>query len=255
MLPPHITPFGGRDSHAAELLSEYAASLHSGDQPLQDILSVQNGLGAAKIVEHARARGIGDYAHHVVDTTLPPDVLWRAWTFLPWKGATMLAPKEELDLATMDIWWGIHNGFHLDHMAGLAAQGSDPMVVEYGEGMLVSESLTMIGGILAGARARLSASALHMAVVASGIRERILRHPGNTEPVGKGDEVSRKEFAWLPTVASAYVSGPLKLVADDFVSPLIPVTVSERVRTQWVTLERQDKPLRLLRQGAQEGQR
>lgn len=250
---PQTTPFGTRDSHAAKLLSQYAASLHSGNEPRQEILSVQNGLGAAKIKEHVQARGIGDYAHQVVDTSLPPDLLWRAWTFLPWMGPMMLAPKEELDLATMDIWWGIHNGFHLDHMASLATQGLDPMAVEYGEGMLVSESLTMVGEILAGARARRSGSTRHMAVAASGIRERILRHPGNPEAVLKGDEVSSNEFAWLSTVASAYVSGPLNLIANNFVSHLIPTVISEAILVQWVTLERQDESLRLLRQGAQEG--
>ncbi|AOY74368.1 hypothetical protein [Paenarthrobacter ureafaciens] len=251
--PPPITPFGNSDSRAAELLSEYAASLHSEDAALQDVISVQNGVGAAKIKEYATARGIGEHAFQVLDTGLAPDLLWRAWTFLPGTGPLMLAPKEELDPATMDIWWGIHNGFHLDHMASLAAQRSNPMAVEYGEGMLVTESLTMVGEILAGARARLSGSTRHMAVVASGIRERILRHPGNPAAVEKSIEVSRKEFAWLPTVASAYVSGPIDLIASNFESHFIPAAVSNALLAQWATLESQDSSLRLLRQRAQEG--
>ncbi|WP_104062290.1 hypothetical protein [Arthrobacter sp. 4R501] len=250
--PPPVSRFAKDESDAAELLSVYADSLEGGEVTASDIRSVQNGLGGRIIGDHATARGLGKYAHKVIDTSLPTDLLWRTWTYLPWTGPVALVPDELLDPATMDIWWGIHNGFHLDHMAGLAAQGSDPMRVEFGEGMLISESLTMVGEILSGAKARLAGRPRHMAVVADGISERIRRHPASPMKPRESDRISRDEFAWLPTVASAYVAGPLKLIAANFESDLIPKTITEVISTQWTTLEGQDNSLRILRRGAQD---
>ena len=103
---------------------------------------------------------------------LPTQLLWRGWFSKP-DGPVMVVVDEQLDSARMDVWWGVHNGTHLDHLSAL--NDPAPARLEYGEGLLVAEHVAMSAELLAGAEALVAGNNQLREAIADGLEERIGR--------------------------------------------------------------------------------
>src|SRR5260370_28953355 len=101
------------------------------------------------------------------------------------------------------IWRGIHEGAHLDHLAALTALGAAaPSPAEFGAGLLIAESYAMAVEILAAVECVLAEEGHAVWQLGAGLIERATRLPRRSDPAS--------EFIDLPTLAEVYVRGPLE---------------------------------------------
>lgn len=170
-------------------------------------------------------------------SNLPADLTWRIWTHGPSGHPTVVAVEERLTPAALDVWWGIHNGTHLDHLAAVADASGIPMLVEYGGGLLSAESLAMSVELLVGLETD-DVRVRH--VIWEGLAERLARLP---HPVLVGSVTAEAavaqidvEFAPLPTLARAYTVGAVRLIAGGFDDPYIPTSIQRAVADRWNAL-------------------
>jgi hypothetical protein len=169
---------------------------------------------------------------------LPTGLLWRGWFLAP-TGPTMVVVDERLDPVRMDIWWGVHNGTHLDHLAATSEQG--PSHLEFGEGLLVAESLAMSAELLAGAEALAIGNSQIQQTIADGLEERVghlclTGYERNSETFQRAVASWSEEFGDLPVLSEAYVSGPLDLLRHRHIHPLIPSWILESFENRWSEL-------------------
>jgi hypothetical protein len=144
---------------------------------------------------------------------------------------------EQLTTDDFDIWWGVHDGSHLDHLAIFPS--NLPAPIEYGEGLLLAESLVMSLELLAAAEALVTANSRVQSRVRVGILERVGRLTGvftDSDLIQAALRMGVErdvEFAALQTLARAYVTGPFALIARQFNDPLIPDTVANELISRW----------------------
>src|SRR5579872_2667167 len=129
----------------------------------------------------------------------------RTWMCLPRAGASPCArpgpavaevPSTASPLA-QQIWRGIHEGAHLDHLAALTALGpAAPSPAEFGAGLLIAESYAMAVEILAAVECVLAEEGHAVWQLGAGLIERVTRLPGGSDPA--------PEFVDLPTLAEVY---------------------------------------------------
>ena len=145
-----------------------------------------------------------------VTVALPVDrwLARRTWMCLPGPPRTGTVIAEVPSIATpleQQIWRGIHEGAHLDHLAYLARGGPRvPSPEEFGRGLLVAESYAMAVEILAAVECVLDGQGLAVRQLGAGLIERAARLPGGLKPAA--------EFVDLPTLAEVYLLGPLELL-------------------------------------------
>ena len=127
----------------------------------------------------------------------------------PGSRAAVAAVAEVPSTATplaQQIWRGIHEGAHLDHLSVLARSGgAAPSPAEFGDGLLAAESYAMAVEILAAVECLLAGEGAAVWQLGAGLVERATRLPGGSDPA--------PEFADLPTLAEVYVLGPLHVLA------------------------------------------
>ncbi|HTX29480.1 MAG TPA: hypothetical protein VME19_20940 [Streptosporangiaceae bacterium] len=162
----------------------------------------------------------------------------RTWMCLPGLPAPGTAVAEVPSTATplaQQIWRGIHEGAHLDHLAALSRpdvlQGSGPAApspAEFGAGLLVAESYAMAVEILAAVECILAGEGLAVWQLGAGLVERATRLPGGTDPAA--------EFADLPTLAEVYVLGPLELLVRATAGEALPLPgeITGSLRSRWL---------------------
>lgn len=223
----------------AEQLPE---SLPDGPEPR---LEVTGGRGEAAVAARAAWRPLPEPSrpHSFVDVAIPSELIWRAWMVLPVRGITTVVPRQELTQTEMDVWMGVHDGIHLDLLACFDTSTTTP--VEFGSGLLVTEALAMSGELLAGAEALAAGDLTTQATVRVELIERVGRLLSElTEPGPCADLVLRLgvtadlEFPTLPTVARAYVVGPIRAIGGGFRDPLVPESVRAAFRGRWARAER-----------------
>ena len=134
----------------------------------------------------------------------------RTWMCLPGLPGPGTAIAEVPSTATpmaQQIWRGIHEGAHLDHLSSLArlSRPLAPNPGEFGAGLLVAESYAMAVEILAAVECVLAGEGHAVWQLGAGLIERATRLPGGSNPAA--------EFADLPTLAEVYVLGPLEVLA------------------------------------------
>ena len=199
--------------------------------------------GAGMTAFHDRRSWRPTYVDHmradfVEMAGLSPDLVWRAWTLSPAGVPTMVVLDESLTAPQMDIWWGVHNGTHLDHLSYSSA--GKPSKIEYGAGLLVAESLVMAVELLAGLE---STDRSTRKAVWDGLVERAGRLPLDANQrrpsrpsYDAAQAQSSDEFHPLPTLAKAYVSGVLALIRNGFQNPLIPQPMARSLSARWTCL-------------------
>ncbi len=166
---------------------------------------------------------------------LPTQLLWRGW-FSNADGPVMVVVDEQLDSARMDIWWGVHNGTHLDHLS--AFNDSEPARLEYGEGLIVAEQVAMSAELLAGAEAMAVGNNRLCEAIADGLEERIGRlnlvgDLGDGRTYVNATRLRSEEFSELPVLSEAYVSGPLDLLRRRHQDSLLPKWISKAFEDRW----------------------
>ena len=159
----------------------------------------------------------------------------RTWMCLPGLPAPGTVIAEVPSTATpmaQQIWRGIHEGTHLDHLSSLAGLGRTlvpsplaPSPAEFGTGLLATESYAMAVEILAAVECVLVGEGHAVWQLGAGLIERATRLPGGSNPA--------PEFADLPTLAEEYVLGPLEVLADGPASAALPPEITGSLRDRW----------------------
>jgi len=154
----------------------------------------------------------------------------RTWMCLPGLPAPGTVIAEVPSTATpmaQQIWRGIHEGAHLDHLSSLARPGRPlaPSPGEFGTGLLAAESYAMAVEILAAVECVLAGEGHAVWQLGAGLIERATRLPGGSDPA--------PEFADLPTLAEVYVLGPLEVLAGSPASTALPPELTRSLRDRW----------------------
>jgi hypothetical protein len=135
------------------------------------------------------------------------------------------------------LWRGLHDGAHLDHMAALAGAPETahtaPLPIEFGTGLLAAESYAMAVEILAAAERSLDRALTEE--ICRGLLERVGRLPGAAARPALARVAVRPnpEYGMLPTLAAAYVSGPLRLLAGRGGTACLPERLAAALRRGW----------------------
>jgi hypothetical protein len=155
----------------------------------------------------------------------------RTWMCLPGLPGPATAIAEVPSTATpleQQIWRGIHEGAHLDHLASLARPGPlAPSPGEFGAGLLIAESYAMAVEILAAVECILTGQGQAVRQLGAGLIERATRLPGGASPAA--------EFADLPTLAEVYLLGPLEVLTGGAAAAALPAEIISSLRDRWRT--------------------
>jgi len=153
----------------------------------------------------------------------------RTWMCLPGLAAPGTAIAEVPSTATpleQQIWRGIHEGAHLDHLSSLARRGPlAPSPGEFGAGLLIAESYAMAVEILAAVECILAGEGHAVWQLGAGLIERATRLPGAAHPAA--------EFADLPALAEVYLLGPLEVLAGGAAADALPEDIISSLRDRW----------------------
>jgi hypothetical protein len=155
----------------------------------------------------------------------------RTWMCLPGRSGTEPGPvvaevPSTASPLAQQIWRGIHEGAHLDHLSALTALGpAAPSPAEYGAGLLIAESYAMAVEILAAVECVLAEEGHAVWQLGAGLIERATRLPGGSDPAS--------EFVDLPTLAEVYVRGPLEVLTGGDAARALPAQIVGSLRARW----------------------
>jgi hypothetical protein len=213
-----VTGFG-------ELLMATAATLrHDAACPL---------VSARQLAWGARYRPSPSADHVTLRLPLNRRLARRTWMCLPGLPAPGTAIAEVPSTATameQQIWRGIHEGAHLDHLSAVARLGRQlaPSPGEFGAGLLVAESYAMAVELLAAVECVLAGEGHAVWQLGAGLIERATRLPGGANPA--------PEFTDLPTLAEVYLIGPLDVLSGGpgpSASAVLPSELAGSLRDRW----------------------
>ncbi len=197
-------------------------------------------VSASQLAWGARYRPLPSHGHVTVRLPVSRRLARRTWMCLPGLPAPGTAVAEVPSSATplaQQIWRGIHEGAHLDHLAALSRPGGSegpgpaaPSPAEFGAGLLVTESYAMAVEILAAVECILAGEGQATWQLGAGLVERAARLPGGSHPAA--------EFADLPTLAEVYVLGPLGILvratAGEAETLPLPEEITSSLRARWL---------------------
>ena len=152
---------------------------------------------------------------------------WMCLPGLPVPGTVIAEVPSTATPMAQQIWRGIHEGAHLDHLSSLAGPGRPlaPSPAEFGTGLLATESYAMAVEILAAVECVLAGEGHAVWQLGAGLIERATRLPGGSNPA--------PEFADLPTLAEVYVLGPLEVLAGGPASAALPPESTRSLHDRW----------------------
>ncbi len=215
--------------HAASLVAEFgelliatAAGLpHEPARPL---------ISARQLAWGVRYRPSPRDEHVTLRLPVSRRLARRTWMCLPGLPGPGTAIAEVPSTATpleQQIWRGIHEGAHLDHLSALARRGGPlaPSPGEFGAGLLVAESYAMAVEILAAVECILAGEGHAVWQLGAGLIERATRLPGGANPAA--------EFADLPTLAEVYLLGPLEVLARGPAFAALPAEITRSLSDRW----------------------
>jgi hypothetical protein len=217
-----VTGFG-------ELLMTTAATLrHDAACPL---------VSARQLAWGVRYRPSPSRDHVTLRLPLNRRLARRTWMCLPGLPGPGTAIAEVPSTATameQQIWRGIHEGAHLDHLSAVArlrpspGRPPAPSPGEFGAGLLVAESYAMAVEMLAAVECILAGEGHAVWQLGAGLIERATRLPGGASPA--------PEFADLPTLAEVYLLGPLDVLSggqDLSTSAVLPAEITRCLHARW----------------------
>jgi hypothetical protein len=231
-VPGTIRGVGPRAWRAAGLIARFgelvmtaAVGLPSG--PACPLSSAQ------QLAWGARFRPLPSAEHVTVRLPVSRRLARRTWMCLPGLPDPGTAVAEVPSTATplaQQVWRGIHEGAHLDHLAmlsRLARQGpAAPSPAEFGTGLMLTESYAMAVEILAAVECILAGEGQAVWQLGAGLIERATRLPGGSHPAA--------EFADLPTLAEVYVLGPAEILAGGSAAGALPAEIVGPLRARWL---------------------
>jgi hypothetical protein len=151
---------------------------------------------------------------------------WMCLPGLPGPGTVIAEVPSTATPLEQQIWRGIHEGAHLDHLTSLARHGPlAPSPGEFGAGLLIAESYAMAVEILAAVECILAGEGQAVWQLGAGLIERATRLPGGSNPAA--------EFADLPTLAEVYLLGPLEVLAGGPAANALPEEIVGSLRGRW----------------------
>ncbi|GAA0390557.1 hypothetical protein Acor_47300 [Acrocarpospora corrugata] len=212
--PGPVAPVGAEVWRLCELVAEFCAAVPTGAQA-RTSRGRDSARGQLRWGERYRPEPARRY--RIVRGDAYAGMVWRTWMRLPTaKGVenVLVAVGRQKPELQRRVWLGIHEGAHLDLLA--ARDGE----LEFGAGLLAAESYAMaveMAALLAAAGdgQRELAGWLRL-----GLLERIGRLPGFDGRIPAARGFSAPELAPLPTLAAAYVTGPLTLLCAPAETPL-----------------------------------
>lgn len=222
--------------HAAVLLSSFVDCLRSASRDSYSGLKTHNcGELSIRKLNDWRPTAANANFKFIDMASMPDNLLWRGWFLTP-QGILMAATSEKYETSYWDIRWGVHNGTHLDLLANTLEPA--PASLEFGGGLLLAESIAMSAELLAGAEALIAGDVDVMAAVADGLEERVRRlclcgKAGRSATYDRSVSYIDDEFSDLPTLAEAYVSGPLELIRDGYAIETLSPQVQNGFRNRW----------------------
>ena len=153
----------------------------------------------------------------------------RTWMCLPGlasPGTVIAEVPSTAPPLEQQIWRGIHEGAHLDHLTSLARRGPlAPSPGEFGAGLLIAESYAMAVEILAAVECILAGEGHAVRQLGAGLIERATRLPGGAHPAA--------EFADLPTLAEVYLLGPIEVLSGGAAAAALPEELISSLRDRW----------------------
>ncbi len=182
---------------------------------------------ARQLAWGARYRPSPNGAHVTVRLPVNRFLARRTWMCLPARPGPAVAevPSNASPLA-QQIWRGIHEGAHLDHLGALTALGPvAPSPAEFGTGLLIAESYAMAVEVLAAVECILAEEGHAVWQLGAGLIERATRLPGGSDPA--------PEFIDLPTLAEVYVRGPLEVLTGGEAARALPEQIVGSLRARW----------------------
>jgi len=209
-----------------ELLLSTAASLPR-DAPCPLVSARQLAWGV-------RYRPSPSDAHITLRLPVSRRLARRTWMCLPGlasPGTVIAEVPSTAPPLEQQIWRGIHEGAHLDHLTSLARRGPlapsslAPSPGEFGAGLLIAESYAMAVEILAAVECVLAGEGHAVWQLGAGLIERATRLPGGAHPAA--------EFADLPTLAEIYLLGPIEILADGAAAAALPDELISSLRDRW----------------------
>ncbi len=187
-------------------------------------------ISARQLAWGVRYRPSPSYEHVAVRLPVTRRLARRTWMCLPGLPGPGTAIAEVPSTATpleQQIWRGIHEGAHLDHLSALARLGGPlaPSPGEFGAGLLVAESYAMAVEVLAAVECILAGQGHAVWQLGAGLIERATRLHGGANPAA--------EFADLPTLAEVYLLGPLEVLAGGPAFAALPTEITRSLHDRW----------------------
>jgi hypothetical protein len=184
---------------------------------------------ARQLTWGARYRPSPNGAHVTVRLPVNRFLARRTWMCLPGRSGPGPAVAEVPSTApplAQQIWRGIHEGAHLDHLGALTALGpAAPSPAEFGAGLMIAESYAMAVEILAAVECILAEEGHAVWQLGAGLIERATRLPGGSDPA--------PDFIDLPTLAEVYVRGPLEVLTGGDAARALPEQIVGSLRARW----------------------
>jgi hypothetical protein len=233
-----IRRLGERAWRAADLVAEFGELLRATATGLAPGPACPL-VSARQLAWGVRYRPSPSEGHVTLRLPVSRRLARRCWMCLPGLPGPGTAIAEVPSTATpmaQQIWRGIHEGAHLDHLSSLArlSRPLAPNPGEFGAGLLVAESYAMAVEILAAVECVLAGEGHAVWQLGAGLIERATRLPGGSNPAA--------EFADLPTLAEVYVLGPLEVLAgapaaDEVLAgapaAVLPGEITRALRDRW----------------------
>jgi hypothetical protein len=186
-------------------------------------------ISARQLAWGARYRPSPSDAHRTVRLPVNRFLARRTWMCLPGQpgpGPVVAEVPSTASPLAQQIWRGIHEGAHLDHLGALTALGpAAPSPAEFGAGLLIAESYAMAVEILAAVECILAEEGHAVWQLGAGLIERAARLPGGSDPA--------PEFTDLPTLAEVYVLGPLEVLTGGDAARALPEQIVGSLRARW----------------------
>jgi hypothetical protein len=224
-----IRALGARARRAADLVAEFGELLiaTAGRLPPGPACPL---VSARQLAWGVRYRPSPSEGHVTLNLPVNRRLARRTWMCLPGRPGPGTAILELPSTATpmaQQIWRGIHEGAHLDHLSSLARLSGPvaPNPGEFGAGLLVAESYAMAVEILAAVECVLAGEGHAVWQLGAGLIERATRLPGGSNPAA--------EFADLPTLAEVYVLGPLEVLAGGPAAAALPAEITRSLADRW----------------------